>query len=68
VLGVQQSLDLPPDPVAVPVELQGGDPVDGFPAACLTDPVVLLGRVEFPVALSSWSTLIGTPASVCRWA
>ncbi|WP_159395465.1 hypothetical protein [Streptomyces albireticuli] len=32
VLGVQQALRGAPDPVAVPVELEGGDPVDGFAA------------------------------------
>ena len=38
-----------PDPVAVPVELHRGDPVDGLPAAAVADAVVLLGGVEFAV-------------------
>jgi hypothetical protein len=33
VLGIQQRLGGAPDPVAVPVELHRGDPVDGFAAA-----------------------------------
>ncbi len=49
VLGVQQRLGLPPDPVAVPVELHRRDPVDGLPAPGLTDLVVALGGVEFSV-------------------
>ncbi|MGH3303986.1 MAG: hypothetical protein ACRDOK_20375 [Streptosporangiaceae bacterium] len=52
VLGVQQRLGLAPDPVAVPVELQGSDTVDGFTAPCLADRVVLLGGVELAVAFS----------------
>lgn len=31
-LGVQQALRRAPDPLAVPVELKGGDAVDGLPA------------------------------------
>jgi hypothetical protein len=31
------SLGLPPDPVAVPVELHRGHALDGFPAAFLAD-------------------------------
>ena len=37
VFGVQQRLGVAPDAVAVPVELHGGDPVDGFAAAGLAD-------------------------------
>ncbi len=37
VLGVQQRFGLAPDTVAVPVELQGGDPVDRLATACLAD-------------------------------
>lgn len=39
---VQQGLGLPPDTVAVPVELHLGDPLDGFPPALFPDAVVLL--------------------------
>jgi len=39
VLGVQQGPGLVPDPVAVPVELNGGEPVDGLAAAFLADPL-----------------------------
>ncbi|MFD9574146.1 hypothetical protein ACFWBI_30490 [Streptomyces sp. NPDC059982] len=41
--GIQQALRGPPDPVAVPVELEGGDPVDGFAAPFCADAVVALG-------------------------
>jgi hypothetical protein len=37
VFGVEQGLGVAPDAVAVPVELHGGDPVDGFAAAGLAD-------------------------------
>ena len=40
VLGVQQVLHVPPDPVAVPVELHGRNPVDCLAAAVLADPVI----------------------------
>ena len=40
VLGVQQRAHVPPDAVAVPVELHGGDLVDGVAAAVFPDPVV----------------------------
>jgi hypothetical protein len=46
VLGIQQRLGLVPDPVAVPVELDDGEPVDGLAAAFLADPVVLPCGVE----------------------
>ena len=49
VLGVQQCLGLAPDPVAVPVELHRGDPVDGLAAAAFADAVVVLGGVEADV-------------------
>ena len=37
VFGVEQRFGVAPDAVAVPIELHGGDPVDGFPAAGLAD-------------------------------
>ena len=37
VLGVQQHLHIAPDPVAVPVELQGRNTVDGLAAAVFAD-------------------------------
>src|SRR5260370_181016 len=40
VLGVQQRLGRAPDTIAVPVELQGGDPVDRLAAALLADAIV----------------------------
>lgn len=43
VFGVEQLLGGSPDAVAVPVELHGGDAVDGLAAAVLADPVVGLG-------------------------
>jgi hypothetical protein len=46
VLVVQQGSGVTPDPVAVPVELHGGDLVDGAAAAVFTDPVVAAGDVE----------------------
>ena len=49
VLGVQQRLGLPPDAVAVPVELHRGDAVDGFAAAGFADSVVAAGGFEFAV-------------------
>ncbi|MFC6137971.1 hypothetical protein [Streptomyces spororaveus] len=49
VLGVEQALGRAPDSVAVPVELEGRDPVDGFPTAFRADPVVALGGGDEPV-------------------
>ena len=49
VLGVQQRLGLPPDAVAVPVELHRGDAVDGFAAAGFADSVVAAGGFELAV-------------------
>ena len=49
VLGVQQGLGGPPDPVAVPVETHRGDRVDGGPATVLADPVVPAGDVQISV-------------------
>src|SRR5262249_10106101 len=49
VLVVQQRAGLPPDAVAVPVELHGGDLVDGGAAAVFADPVVAAGDVEAAV-------------------
>lgn len=48
-LVIQQRVRLPPDPVAVPVELHGGDLVDRGAAALLADPVVAAGDVEVAV-------------------
>ena len=39
-LGFQQCLDIEPDPVAVPVETEGCDRVDGGAAAVFADAVV----------------------------
>jgi transposase-like protein len=49
VLGVQQCLGLPPDAVAVSVELHRSDAVDGFAAAGFADAVVAAGGFEFAV-------------------
>ena len=49
VFGVQQRLGVPPDAVAVPVELHRGDAVDGLAAAGFADPVVAAGGVELAV-------------------
>lgn len=49
VRGVEQALCRAPDPVAVPVELEGCDPVDGLPAAFRADAVVALGGGDEPV-------------------
>ena len=49
VFGVEQLLRGSPDAVAVPVELHRGDPVDGFAATVLADPVVGLGGIELAV-------------------
>ena len=49
VLVVQQRAGVAPDPVAVPVELHGGDLVDGIAAAVLADAVVAAGDVEVAV-------------------
>ena len=46
VLGVQQRLGFPPDAVAVPVELQRGDLVDGIAATAVPDGVVAAGGIE----------------------
>ena len=40
-LGVEQRLGLPPDPVAVPVEPHDGDPVHGLAAAGFADAIVV---------------------------
>ncbi|MFB7468572.1 hypothetical protein ACFCZ1_34665 [Streptomyces sp. NPDC056224] len=49
VLGVKDEVGLAPDAAAVPVELHAGDPVDGFAAALVADPVVALCRRQVPV-------------------
>jgi hypothetical protein len=49
VLGVQQRLGLPPDAVAVAVETERGDGVDGGAAAVLADAVVAPGYREASV-------------------
>ena len=49
VFGIEELLGGSPDAVAVPVELHGGDLIDGFAAPALTDPVVALGGIEFAV-------------------
>ena len=43
VLGFQQGVRVAPDPVAVPVEAERGDRVDGVAAAVFADPVVAAG-------------------------
>ena len=45
-LAVEQGQGIPPDPVAVPVELHRGHLVDGFAATGLADAVVPFGRVH----------------------
>ena len=49
VLVVQERAGITPDAVPVPVELHGGDLIDGFAAAFLADAVVPPGDVEGPV-------------------
>ena len=46
VLGLQQRVGVAPDPVAVPVEAQRGDGVDGGAAAVFADPVVAAWSCE----------------------
>ena len=60
-LGIEQRARLAPYAVAVPVELHGGDPFDGFAAAGFADPL------RFAVSIILWSissrsTSMGTPA------
>ena len=68
VLAVQQHLGLPPNAVAVPVELHRGDTVDGVAAAGFADSVVAAGGSSLRCDISSRSTSTGTPASAWRWA
>ncbi|MEU9109923.1 hypothetical protein AB0D54_37485 [Streptomyces xanthophaeus] len=56
VLGVQQALRRAPDPVAVPVELEGRNPVDGLAAPLGADAVVALGRGDEPVVQTTTPT------------
>jgi hypothetical protein len=49
VLGIEQRLCGSPYPVAMPIELKFGNPVDGFSAAVLSNPVIRLCGVEFPM-------------------
>ncbi|QTZ95757.1 hypothetical protein [Streptomyces auratus] len=49
VFGIEQDLSLAPDTVAVPVDLHGGDPVDGLPSALRGDAVIRLCGLHAPV-------------------
>ncbi|MFE0156851.1 hypothetical protein ACFWY5_57670 [Nonomuraea sp. NPDC059007] len=55
VFGVQQRLGLSPDAVAVPVELQRGDAVDGLAAPCLTYALATSGIPTVRMPLSGGS-------------
>ena len=70
VLGVQQHRSIPPDPVAVPVELHRGDLVDRLAAAALANPVVAFGDVEGGVIHQFAEHIDGDPGvgvtRVCR--
>jgi len=52
VLGVEQGLRLAPDVVAVAVEGEGGDALDGLSPTGLADSVVAGGGVELSMVFS----------------
>src|SRR5258708_1065769 len=60
-LGIQQRPHVSPDPVAVPVELHGGNLVDGFAAAVFADPVVAQRGVDVAVVHQVTQHIGGDP-------